>query len=461
MYTSHYEPARSFSETRDGTFPVLVYGDWLPRHICGAFFVLFAILRNVYLALMISVFAPHFDVFVVDQVSASVPILRLLRPRAAVIFYLHFPDLLLSERKTATKRLYRVVFDWLEEFSTGFAHDIVVNSGFTRDKFMETFSALARRGRRPAVLYPCIAIGEAPTVEAQPQPQVLLSINRYERKKDIGLAIRAFASLVRTGGATNAHLVIAGGYDPRLAENVEHYEELKALAFNEGLLSQTPQQRESTGGSAACDLSAPAAISSTQPVTRHRKGAQGAGVASELAAGTEPSISEVDRLPPPSTDASRIVLAWPSSSTLSGGRAAAVESYERVTFLRSFSDSEKTALLSAASAVIYTPAHEHFGIVPLECMAVCRPVIAAASGGPLESVRDGVTGFLREPTPAAFADAMATLLSEPARARAMGKAGRTHVIAHFSREAFARQLESVCVAQVTRVREGRSSSFGY
>lgn len=76
----------------------------------------------------------------------------------------------------------------------------------------------------------------------------------------------------------------------------------------------------------------------------------------------------------------------------------------------SFTDPQRTSLLAACLAVVYTPENEHFGIVPLEAMAAARPVLACNSGGPKESVLDGSTGFLREPEPGAFADAMARLL---------------------------------------------------
>ena len=49
-------------------------------------------------------------------------------------------------------------------------------------------------------------------------------------------------------------------------------------------------------------------------------------------------------------------------------------------------------------------------MVPLEAMAAQRPVVACASGGPLESIVSGVTGFLVQPTAGAFADAVARLL---------------------------------------------------
>eukprot|EP00955_Chlamydomonas_euryale_P011176 120591-Chlamydomonas_euryale.AAC.1 len=58
---------------------------------------------------------------------------------------------------------------------------------------------------------------------------------------------------------------------------------------------------------------------------------------------------------------------------------------------------QRALLLAACSVVLYTPQNEHFGIVPLEAMAAGRPVVACASGGPLESVLHGETGMLCQP----------------------------------------------------------------
>lgn len=63
-------------------------------------------------------------------------------------------------------------------------------------------------------------------------------------------------------------------------------------------------------------------------------------------------------------------------------------------FLPSISTEEKESLLARCLCVIYTPTDEHFGIVPLEAMAAAKPVVACCSGGPVESVVDGVTGIL-------------------------------------------------------------------
>lgn len=128
MFTSHYEADRSFAETRDGRFPVHVYGDWLPRHIGGALHIVFAMLRNAWLAICVALLEPHFDVLMCDQVSVCVPILRLLAPRTRILFYCHFPDQLLSPRKSLVKQFYRLPFDVVEEVTTLAADRVIVNS---------------------------------------------------------------------------------------------------------------------------------------------------------------------------------------------------------------------------------------------------------------------------------------------------------------------------------------------
>jgi phosphatidyl-myo-inositol dimannoside synthase len=71
---------------------------------------------------------------------------------------------------------------------------------------------------------------------------------------------------------------------------------------------------------------------------------------------------------------------------------------------------------------------EGLGMVFLEAAACGRPVVAGTSGGAPEAVQDGVTGHVVEPRSAdAVADAIAGLLDDPARARAMGAAGRAWV----------------------------------
>jgi glycosyltransferase involved in cell wall biosynthesis len=77
--------------------------------------------------------------------------------------------------------------------------------------------------------------------------------------------------------------------------------------------------------------------------------------------------------------------------------------------------------------------HEPAGLIVLEAMASGRPVVATASGGIPEYVIDGQTGFLVELRDAQqLARALASLLVDPVRARAMGQAGRIRVEDHFT-----------------------------
>jgi phosphatidyl-myo-inositol dimannoside synthase len=68
---------------------------------------------------------------------------------------------------------------------------------------------------------------------------------------------------------------------------------------------------------------------------------------------------------------------------------------------------------------------EGLGIALLEAAASGLPVVAGAAGGAPETVRPGETGHVVDPRdPAALADVLAGLLADPARAAAMGAAGR-------------------------------------
>jgi glycosyltransferase involved in cell wall biosynthesis len=78
---------------------------------------------------------------------------------------------------------------------------------------------------------------------------------------------------------------------------------------------------------------------------------------------------------------------------------------------------------------------EPFGQVVVEGMAAGKPIVATRGGGIPEIVVDGESGLLvpmRDPT--ALAEAICTLLSDPARAVAMGKYGQQRVLDHFKIE---------------------------
>lgn len=116
---------------------------------------------------------------------------------------------------------------------------------------------------------------------------------------------------------------------------------------------------------------------------------------------------------------------------------------DHVSFALSPSDAERRVVLARSLACVYTPAAEHYGLVPVEAMAAGRPVIAVNAGGPTETVRDGETGLLCAPQPAAFAEAMRMLVLDRDRARRMGRAGRAHVTRSLSRAAFGARLDAI------------------
>jgi glycosyltransferase involved in cell wall biosynthesis len=63
-------------------------------------------------------------------------------------------------------------------------------------------------------------------------------------------------------------------------------------------------------------------------------------------------------------------------------------------------------MLRRATALVF-PTYEDFGLVPVEAMATGTPVVAAAIGGALETVQEGVSGVLvHEQSVAAYAEAI-------------------------------------------------------
>lgn len=106
-----------------------------------------------------------------------------------------------------------------------------------------------------------------------------------------------------------------------------------------------------------------------------------------------------------------------------------------VLFLLSVPSTLKDMLLHSARLLVYTPSNEHFGIVPLEAMLAGTPVLAANTGGPLETVVDGKTGWLRSPDDnQKWTDVMDKVLHQMTEkeVKEMGQAGIKRVKAEFS-----------------------------
>lgn len=376
IYTSYFNKKHAFSECVDGRVKVKVFGDGIvPQNISGRFSILCAILRQLHLVttLINSKEGYDFDAFVVDQLSFCVPILREYFPEARILFYGHFPDKYLADHSSLVKKLYRMPFDAVEQWSTGLSDVIVVNSKFTQSVFRKAFPKIKSE---LGVVYPCVNTQEFENVQPSPfTPKTfMLSINRFERKKNIALAISSFAHARKSVPDTqsaNTKLIIAGGYDFKVLENQSYMADLQSLCASLGLTYAT---------------------------------------------------------------------VWPTDG-LSAYPTKAVQSKD-IVFIPSVPDSIKKSLLKDASVLAYTPSNEHFGIVPLEAMLAGTPVIAANSGGPLETVT-AQTGWQCNPTTDEWTPAVKHALFEISPAERQQYAASCHkrVIDHFSEREMALQFE--------------------
>jgi alpha-1,3/alpha-1,6-mannosyltransferase len=239
----------------------------------------------------------------------------------------------------------------------------------------------------------------------------VISLNRFEGKKNVALAIRAFQGstkrqidgralrLVVAGKLTrrtrychaqtdNTRFSSAGGYDDKVPDNVETLASLRSL----------------------CD---------------------------------QLSLSHVTIT---------------SSQTTDATRAPEVD----VLFLLNFSVAQRSYLLHSPNtlALLYTPRNEHFGIVPVEAMACGLPVLAANTGGPLETIvdftqNDAGTGLLREPKPEIWSEALDDIISlSPDRRREIAEAGQARVSARFSLRTLGNDLDQACQEAMSLGRPG-------
>ena len=331
--------------------------------------------------------------------------------RQRILFYCHFPDQLLAQRNEGgvlglVKRVYRLPFDWFEGWSMSGSDRVVVNSAFTQGVVKSLFSRLGDLG----VVYPCVdtktAKEEDDNENVKPLwggMKVLLSINRFERKKDVGLAIHAYHGL-DPQERKNCRLVVAG-----------------KIIFHPSLVKQHIKEADRNTELGGYDQRVP------ENVYYHK---------------------ELERL------AESLSLSHATAKTIP--TALAIPSTIEVLFLLSVPGAFKSTLLRNAKLLVYTPTNEHFGIVPVEAMHEGVPVLAANTGGPLETIVEGQTGWLRDVKKVdQWTDIMRKVLVElsPREIETLGRNGKERVNAEFSRTTMARRLEDVLAEMIASKRK--------
>ena len=85
-------------------------------------------------------------------------------------------------------------------------------------------------------------------------------------------------------------------------------------------------------------------------------------------------------------------------------------------------------LFANCLGVFFGPFDEDYGYITLEAMLSSKPVITCKdSGGPLEFVVDGQTGYVVDPSPEAIGEGINRLAADRVRAREFGRNGRSRL----------------------------------
>jgi glycosyltransferase involved in cell wall biosynthesis len=114
--------------------------------------------------------------------------------------------------------------------------------------------------------------------------------------------------------------------------------------------------------------------------------------------------------------------------------------------------------LAAADIAIVPSRVEPFGNVAVEAMLAGRPVVASATQGLLEIVKDGDNGLLVPPDdPVALADALQRLLDDWDGAVAMAKRAHEDAGRRFGKDRYHHELRTT-VHELARGRQSRDDS---
>jgi glycosyltransferase involved in cell wall biosynthesis len=125
---------------------------------------------------------------------------------------------------------------------------------------------------------------------------------------------------------------------------------------------------------------------------------------------------------------------------------------DRVNFAGALGETAIAAHLATANLFVWPAINEAFGMALLEAQASSLAVVAGDSGGVADIVADGVTGLLAPPGDAgAFAQAVRSLIVDPARCAQLGAAAGEKVRREHDLPAAAARLAGV-IAALTQAR---------
>jgi glycosyltransferase involved in cell wall biosynthesis len=148
----------------------------------------------------------------------------------------------------------------------------------------------------------------------------------------------------------------------------------------------------------------------------------------------------------------QLVGRWPGIKVLFVGDGPERQPLERLTRELGVQDSVRFLghrtdvpdVLRALDVAVCCSDFEGSPLAVMEYMDAALPVVATAVGGVPDLIEHGVQGLLARPgEPAAVADAVAELLADPARARAMGVRGRERRRSEFDIDVLVRRLEDL------------------
>lgn len=109
-----------------------------------------------------------------------------------------------------------------------------------------------------------------------------------------------------------------------------------------------------------------------------------------------------------------------------------------------------TGFLATGDLFAFPSHQEGFPLILLEAMSAALPVVSSIIPGPDEMIDDGETGLLvPDHDPDALARALARLIGDPGKARALGAAARAKVLAGHGPDQMARRLEAT-LQEITR-----------